>query len=153
MNPGLYVVNGPISFAGSTNIHLPANAPAGSGVTIISTGDFDTTGSTDINLRAPTTAGASSLAGTIPGIFFASLDTDESKFAGSAGIAFTGLIYYPNGSLKFAGSSSSGSSGCAEVIAGSLTFVGSANLATSCSNYGIPIIGSVPGTPAIRLVQ
>jgi Flp pilus assembly protein TadG len=153
MNPGLYVVNGDISFSGSTNVHMPANAPAGSGVTIISTGEFDTSGSTSIDLRAPTTAGASSLPGTIPGVLFASLAGDVSAFTGSSGIDFAGVIYYPNGTLKFAGSSASGSTGCAEVIAGKITLVGSADLSSGCTDYDLPIIGSVPGTPSIKLVK
>ena len=153
MNPGLYVVNGDISLSGSTNIHLPANAPAGSGITIISTGQFDTSGSTSITLRAPTTAGAASLTGTIPGILFASLDgSDESDFTGSSGINFTGLVYYPNGSLKFAGSSTSGSNGCAEVIAGTISLVGSANLSSTCDDYGTTKFGSV-ATNIVQLVQ
>ncbi len=140
-NPGLYTINGNISFSGSTKI-------SGSGVTILmgkgSGNTFSVSGSTIVSLSAATTAGATG--GAIPGILIASQSTGGSSFSGSSGLGFTGVIYYPNGPLSISGSSASGSSTCAEVIASTITLSGSANLASSCSSYGAATFGSLAST-------
>ncbi|MGA3398563.1 MAG: hypothetical protein ABSC95_05030 [Acetobacteraceae bacterium] len=140
-NPGLYTINGNISFSGSTNI-------SGSGVTILmgkgSGNTFTTSGSTIVSLSAATTASATG--GAIPGILIASQSTGGSSFSGSSGLGFTGVIYYPNGPLSISGSAASGSATCAEVVAYTITLSGSADLASSCSTYGAATFGSLPVT-------
>ncbi len=139
LKPGLYTIDGNISFSGSTTV-------SGSGVTILmGTGHtFSTSGSTVVTLTAPTTAGASG--GAIPGIAFASQATGSLSLSGSAGIAFAGVIYYPNGATTISGSSASGSTTCAELITYALTLSGSANFASSCASYGTLTFGSLAST-------
>jgi len=146
LSPGLYVVNGNISFSGAANI-------TANGVTIISTGTFGTssTSALTLNLSAPTTANATG--GAIPGVLFASTSSATSTIAGASALPFTGLIYYPNGSLSVTGASTSGGSTCSEIVANTISFVGSANLASGCTSYGTLTFGSLRSTSTISLVQ
>ncbi len=142
-NPGLYTINGNISFNGAFNV-------TGSGVTILmgkGTGSgyaFTTSGAMTMTLSAATTAGATGNA--IPGIVFASQSSATASFAGSAGLAFTGVMYYPNGPASFTGAMTSGNSTCAELIANTITVSGAFALGSSCGSYGAATFGSQPST-------
>ena len=57
LNPGLYIVNGPISFEAQANV-------SGTGVTIVSSGDVTMDGKAQINLSA----GSDATGGAIPGV-------------------------------------------------------------------------------------
>jgi hypothetical protein len=156
LNPGLYSVNGNISFTGSSTV-------SGSGVSILmgtgsggSAHQFTTSGSTILGLTAATTSAVTGCSTNcaIPGVLFASQSTAGSSFTGTSGIPFSGLVYYPNGSLSFTGSSADGSTGCAEVIASSVRLTGSANLSSGCSAYGTLAFGSgTTNAVVISLVQ
>jgi Flp pilus assembly protein TadG len=135
MSPGLYLVNGPVSFSGQTG--LRAN-----GVTIVSTGAGSFSGGSAQQLTAATTASASN--GAIPGIVFASLS--NASFSGNSSLPFSGAIYLPNGALSISGTATDGSSGCAEVVAQTITLTGNAAFSTNCSSYGLPVINSLQTT-------
>jgi len=143
LNPGLYIVNGNVSFSGSARI-------TGIGVTIISSGKMTYSGSSFVSLKAPE---SSSSAGGIPGILFASKSNLSSSFSGSSSLPFAGVIYYPNGNLTFSGSSSGGSTGCTQIIAGTITVSGSSNLSAHCESYGTKAFGSLPGSSSVVLVR
>lgn len=142
LNPGLYVINGPISFSGNTTL-------TGTGVTIVNSGNVTIGGSFNGNLTAP---GTSPTGGAVPGVVMASTGSSVS-FSGGFSFPFTGVMYFPNATANLSGSTTLGSSGCAELIAGSLTLSGSANFSGNCSSYGAPGYGSVPGTSSVALVQ
>jgi Flp pilus assembly protein TadG len=133
---GIYYVNGGINISGSVTV-------TGSDVTIISTGNFTSSGSVAITLTAPKS-------GTTAGIAYASTSSSGSSFSGSQAMNFSGLVYYPNGSLSFSGSAAEGSSGCAEVVAQSVTLSGSVNLASNCSTYGLRPYGSMPTASLVQ---
>lgn len=141
--PGLYAINGNISFNGTFDV-------TGSGVTFLmgkGTGSgyaFTTAGAMTATLSAATTAGATG--GAIPGILFASQSSGASGFNAASGLGFTGVIYYPNGPWAIAGATASGSTTCAELIASTITIIGATNLATACSSYGVATFDSTPGT-------
>ena len=142
MNPGLYVIDGPISFSGNTTI-------TGTGVTIVSSGSVTVGGSFTGNLTAP---GTSPTGGAVPGILMAGTGSSVS-FSGGFSFPYTGVLYFPNASVSLSGSTTLGSSGCSELIGGSLTLSGSASFSGNCSSYGAPSYGSLPATTSVSLVQ
>jgi Flp pilus assembly protein TadG len=142
MNPGLYVINGPISFSGNTTI-------SGTGITIISSGNVTVGGSFTGNLTAP---GTSPTGGAVPGVLMASTGSSVS-FSGGFSFPYTGVLYFPNASVNMSGSTGMGSSGCAELIGGSLTLSGAASFSGNCTSYGAPSYGSLPATTSVSLVQ
>lgn len=152
LNPGLYTINGNISFQGGTtitgtNVTILMGAGTAGGNTIT------TSGNTVVALYAATTTNATG--GAIPGIVFGSQSTGSSNLAGSAGLAFTGLIYYPDGAISITGSSASGSTTCAEMIGYTISLAGSANFGSSCGDYGLMSFGSQASstTYLAKLVQ
>jgi hypothetical protein len=84
------------------------------------------------------------------GILFASNASATSSFSGNNAATFSGLVYYPNGTITVSGNSTDGSSGCAEIVALSVTLSGNANLASNCTSYNLPTYGSLQTT---KLVQ
>lgn len=137
LNPGVYYVNGGINLSGHATM-------AGTGVTLISTGIFGTSGNVNVTLSAPTS-------GSTAGIVYASTSTNGSSFSGNQTMSFTGLVYYPNGGISFSGNA--GSTGCAELVALTLNLSGSVSLATTCTSYGLPTYGSLPGPTTVSLIQ
>jgi Flp pilus assembly protein TadG len=142
MSPGLYVINGPISFSGTTVIN-------GSGVTIVSSGSINVGGTFTGNLSAP---GTSPTGGAVPGVLMASTGSSVS-FSGGFSFPYTGVLYFPNAAVSLSGSTTLGSSGCAELMGGSLTLSGAATFSGNCSSYGAPSFGSIPATSSVALVQ
>jgi hypothetical protein len=88
--------------------------------------------------------------GSTEGILFASNSSSSSSFSGNNAANFSGLLYYPNGTITISGNATDGSSGCAEIVAFSVTLSGNANLAANCSGYNLPTYGSLQTT---KLVQ
>jgi Flp pilus assembly protein TadG len=141
MNPGLYVVNGDISFSSSGQL-------VGSGVTIISSGSINFSGSSSASLSAPDSQTTS---GGVPGVLYASTSTSANSVTGSTGMPVSGLIYTPNASMTFTGSSAV--NGCTEVVALKIRMTGSSSTEANCAVYGLPQYGSVAGSAAARLVR
>lgn len=152
--PGLYTINGNISWGGSNTV------VAGSDITIVlgagsgsSPYTFDTSGSTVMQLNAANSTNASSV-GAIPGIMFATQSAGTMKLTGNSGMPFTGVVYAPNANIRFSGTSSLGTSGCAEVIGSTINVTGTAGLtATGCSTYGTTVFASMPTTYTATLVR
>jgi Flp pilus assembly protein TadG len=146
LQPGTYYVEGDVSFAGKGKL-------TGTGVTIIAGGTISYTGSGSDTLAAPLSG---STTGGIPGVLFASKSTATggSQFAGKTSDSFSGVIYYPNGTMAFAGTSNTttdGLTGCNEVVAKVIAISGSAKLFASCSaSDGTLPFGSVL---SVALVQ
>jgi Flp pilus assembly protein TadG len=144
--PGLYLVNGSVSFSG--NAAVTAN-----GVTIVATGTGHFTGNAAESFTAATTAMVGSGAGAaIPGVMFATSSTGGASFGGNSSFPFSGAIYVPNGTLTISGNATDGASGCGEVVARDVALVGNAQLASNCSSFGLPVIPSQLTTTAM-LVQ
>jgi Flp pilus assembly protein TadG len=141
MSPGLYVVNGDISFTGSGRL-------VGSGVTIISSGSINISGSSSVQLSAP---GAGATGGGVPGVLYASTTTRSNAVTGSTGMPVSGLIYTPHAAMTFTGSSAV--NGCTELVAWTITMTGSSSTEANCASYGLPSYGSVPGNASARLVR
>jgi len=136
LSPGVYVINGGFSQAGSVQI-------SGTDITVYlaaPNGSLSLTGSGALNLSAPTT-------GTYNGILFFEdpNDTNSMKVGGSNGSNLQGIFYAPNASLSLAGSS--GASFYTDLIVSSLALAGTNNL----HNYA----SINPNTPltAPRLVE
>ncbi|GGF19596.1 hypothetical protein GCM10011611_26930 [Aliidongia dinghuensis] len=142
LDPGIYYVNGSISFGSQASV-------SGNGVTIVTSGSVSGTGGASLSLSAATTADATN--GAIPGIVFAGNSTASSSLSGNNSPSITGVVYYPNGTLFFQGDAQGGSSGCLQVVAAAITLSGNSQMATNCSAYGTPIFGD--RSPLIGLVR
>jgi len=128
MNPGIYTIN-----SGSLNISGSSKLMASSGVSIIltsTTSNFGTvsfSGSTTVNLTAPT-------AGAMAGIAIyvdRAAPTHSDSFSGSAGQNIVGVIYTPTQSVTYSGSASA-SAPCLKLVANTITFSGSAGFGVNC---------------------
>ncbi len=147
LNPGTYIVNGPITFDSQATVQ-------GNGVTIIASGSVTVNGGATLNLAAPTgddgEEGEGGASG-IPGVVLASPSTTSATINGGSSSAFQGAIYFPNSNITFTGNSANGANGCTQVIAYSITFKGSATLGSSCNNAGTTPINSA--NSGVALVQ
>lgn len=140
LNPGLYAVSGNVNLGGSAII-------AGSQATIISTGKLTVVGSATISATQPD---ATSKAGGIAGILFASRSTLASSISGSATVPAGGTFYYPNGDFSLSGSFAAGTSGCTRFIASTFSMSGSASITTDCTS-GTAAVATAQ--PTIAFVQ
>ncbi len=141
LNPGLYIVNGPISFEARANV-------SGTGVTIVSSGDVTMNGNAQINLSA----GSVSTGGAIPGILYANPSSSASlKWNGASTENLNGVFYAPNTTITINGNASSDGQGCLEAIAANVDIKGTANLAANCTSLNAIPFGSLPG--AVSLVR
>jgi hypothetical protein len=145
LNPGRYIVNGPISIGARGKI-------SGTGVMIITSGAVTVNGGSTLLLTAATTANAANNA--IPGIVIAGTSHDSMSLSGNTDTRITGVVYFPQATLKFSGTSSASSGdGCLQILASTINLVGTTNLATNCSEYGTLKYGSLPEQKTIALVQ
>lgn len=144
MNPGTYYVQGPVVLNGNVTV-------TGTGVTIISSGTFNVDASAHGSLAAPLSVATVG----IPGILFASQAVSTSNqstwssFQGAGNIPFTGLIYFPNGTMGFEGSATNSSAGCSEVIAADISVSGASDLGANCAAYGTVGFGSLPSSAVL----
>jgi hypothetical protein len=102
-----------------------------------------------VTLSAPV---ADTTTGGIPGILIAGNSTSTDTLSNGMKPTLTGVIYYPNGTMAISGGVSVGN-GCLEMLAGSISFSNGSSFGASCSNYGAPTFGSLPGTSSYGLVQ
>jgi hypothetical protein len=140
LQPGTYIVNGPVTFDSQSNV-------SGSGVTIISSGNVTINGGATLNLTAPL-AGASS---GVPGVVFADPNSATIKLNGGSAAAFQGALYFPQSNITFAGNSSNGNNGCTQIVANTISFTGSTNLGSNCTGDGTATINSA--SSGVALVQ
>jgi Flp pilus assembly protein TadG len=134
LNPGLYVVNGPVNVSNGASM-------TGSGVTIVASGVVSFVGDGVVNLTAP---GTSPVGSAVPGVVVAGTSTSTTTFGNSASPKLTGVIYYPNGNLTISGAVSYGTqANCLEFIGKTLTLTGSASFSSSCSSLGALSFGSI----------
>ena len=146
MSAGTYYVQGPVVLNGNVTV-------TGTGVTIISSSTFNVEASAHGSLAAPLSAATLG----IPGILFASRAVSTtnqntwSSFQGAGNIPFTGLIYFPNGTMGFEGSATNSASGCSEVIAADISVSGASDLGANCAAYGTIGFGSLPAN--VTLVE
>jgi len=144
MNAGTYYVKGPVVFNGNVSV-------TGTGVTIISSSTFNVDASAHGTLAAPLSGATAG----IPGIMFASQAASTtnqstwSSFQGAGNIPFTGLIYFPNGTMGFEGSATNSSAGCSEVIASDISVSGASDLGANCTAYGLVGYGSLPSSSTL----
>lgn len=126
LKPGLYYVNGTINVGSSDSL-------TDSGVTIISSGNLNTSGQANIKLSAPLQGDTS---GGIAGVVYASTSTGTSGVGGGVSAILAGVVYYPNGTLNFTGHASAGQT-CLGIVAGAIGLGGGSDLAMSgCDLYG-----------------
>jgi Flp pilus assembly protein TadG len=134
-NPGVYIFNGAsLNITGSWNV-------VGNGVTLIFTGSgasygtMTVTGSTVLNLTAPTTGATKGMA-----IWVDKNSTVANlTFTGASQNNITGALYAPGTNVTIAGVSNST---CTQLIAYKLTLTGSSNLQHNCANAGVSDVGS-----------
>jgi hypothetical protein len=141
MQPGLYIVNGNLSFSGKSI--------AGSGVTIVSSGTMSVSGSTAVTLSAP---GTTPTGGAVSGVGFVTTSTGTVDLSGSGGLMLTGVIYAPKALINISGSAGYGSTSCLELISNTITISGSASLGGSCTSMGALAYGASNAT-TVALVQ
>lgn len=135
LNPGLYNVSGHVNVSGSAQI-------AGNQVTIISNGALTVAGSAVIQAKQPD---ATSKAGGITGILFASKSTLASSISGSATVPAGGTFYYPNSDFSLNGSVAAGTLGCTLFITSTFAMTGSASVTTDCTpSGGAPAVSRLP---------
>ncbi len=144
LGPGIYYINGDVSFGGSATV-------TGRGVTIVTTGTTSFLGGSTSLLTASTSEDASD--GAIAGVVLASTTTGSVTVGGSSGIPITGVVYAPNGTADFAGNANDGATGCAMVVAKTVTVVGNASVANNCGSYGLPVFNSLQPPRPVVLVQ
>lgn len=144
LEPGIYYINGDVSFGGSATV-------TGRGVTIVTTGTTSFLGESTSLLTASTSEDASG--GAIAGVVLASTTAGSITVGGSSGIPITGVVYAPNGTVDFAGNANDGSTGCAMVVAETVTVVGNASVANNCGSYGLPVFNSLQLPRPVELVQ
>ncbi len=142
LQPGLYVINGPINFGGGATI-------TGTGVTIVTSGTINWNNGAHITLSAPT---KDATGGVVPGVLIAGTSTATSELAGGIQPTLTGVVYYPNGPINMSNGIGTSSTQCLEFIVNTLPISGGANLQASCSNYGALSFGANNSTVA-TLVQ
>jgi hypothetical protein len=137
LGPGLYIVNGPVTFDAKATV-------IGNGVTIISSGAVTINGGATLNLTAPP---AGDQNGGVPGVVLASTDSSSNnKLNGGSTSDFTGAIYFPHADIEFTGNSANGGNGCTQLIANAITFKGSATFGSNCAGSGTTPIPSVPSS-------
>lgn len=140
LNPGLYVVNGPITFGSQSSV-------TGTGVTIVSNGAVTMNSGATVDLTAPGTAASN---GAVPGILYANAGSGLSlKWNGGSSESFTGVFYVPNSTITINGNAGAGSTGCMEIIAAYVNIQGDASLAANCTDLGALSFGSLPGSVAL----
>lgn len=120
LEPGLYIINGSISFSGSRIV-------SGTGVTFYTTGTTDVSGSRVLMLSAPTS-------GTYNGLllFQSRSDFRAMSFSGSTGSDVRGIIYAPKAALTYSGSP--GAIFYTDLVVDSVTITGSATIHSYASN-------------------
>jgi Flp pilus assembly protein TadG len=142
LNPGVYILNGGgLSTSGSTTI-------TGTGVTIISTsstgssyGTFNISGSSTLNVTAPTTGATAGLA------FFQDRNAPTSgtnSFSGGSNMGITGAIYFPSQGVTYSGSTGNAATPCTQLVANTITFSGSTTFNANCTGTGV--LGMSTGT-------
>jgi hypothetical protein len=145
LNPGRYIVNGPISIGAQGEI-------SGTGVTIITSGTVSVNGGSTVLLTAATTTNTTNDA--IPGMVIAGPSLNSMSLAGNSSSRITGVVYFPRATLKFSGNSGAISgAGCLQIVASTINLVGTTELATDCSEYGTLEYGSLPASKTIALVR
>lgn len=144
LGPGIYYINGDVSFGGSATV-------TGQGVTVVTTGTTSFLGGSTSLLTAPTSEDAGG--GAIAGVVLASTTTGSVTVGGSSGIPITGVVYVPNGTADFAGNANDGGTGCAMVVAETVTVVGNTSVANNCGSYGLPVFNSLQPPRPVELVQ
>ncbi len=121
-----------------------ATLNATGGVTIVLTGassssigSVQESGTSTINITAPTTGPTAGMAiyqdRNAP-------STAGSSFSGSTTQSITGAMYFPSASVSYSGStgtSGTGASQCTQLIGYTLTFSGSTTFNANCSGVGV----------------
>jgi hypothetical protein len=116
LNPGIYVITGPLTFASGTTL-------GGQGVTFYLTGggSVNIGNGANLNFSAPTS-------GSYNGILFYQdrFDTSSASVQGGATSTLNGILYFPDAALTIGNGATSTIS--ASIIAGSLSIVGGSNV-------------------------
>ena len=135
--PGLYLFSGNMSFTNYTTSN-------GSGVTLVTAGNYNGANSFYFNLSAPSTAQVASTGG-VAGVVLASSSTTTTTFSGSAAVAPTGVFYFPNAVFDASASSMFGTAGstCIEIIASSVKLSGGGYFNSSCGAVNAVAFGSL----------
>ncbi len=139
LQPGTYIING-----GILTLSGGATLNATGGVTIVLTGassssigSVQESGTSNINITAPTTGPTAGMA-----IYQdrSAPSTAGSSFSGSTTQSITGAMYFPSASVSYSGSTGSsgtGASQCTQLIGFTLTFSGSTTFNANCSGVGV----------------
>jgi Flp pilus assembly protein TadG len=157
-NPGTYYLDG-TNFTVDAQAVIRCNCSgSGQGVTIVltnssggSAGTVTINGGADVQLQAPSGAGAS-----YAGVLFyqdrnTPTSTGRSQFNGGASMVLNGALYFPSTELDFSGNNGSNAgSRCVELVARLITFIGTSTVdASQCSSYGTQTVS----VNSVRLVE
>jgi hypothetical protein len=139
--PGVYYVKG--------NVNLNGGTIAGSGVTIITSGQFNISNGVSVTLSAPLANATSG----IPGMLVAGTTGSAFNIGGGATVSLAGVIYFPNAGVSVGGGVSSGSAGCLEVIAYTVAVSSGASVGGNCASFGATSFSGTAPVTTVALVQ
>ena len=139
--PGVYYVRG--------NVNLTGGAIAGSGVTIVTSGQFNISNGVSVTLSAPLANATSG----IPGMLVAGTTGSTFNIGGGASVSLAGVIYFPNAAVSVGGGVSSGSAGCLEVIAYTVAVSSGASVGGNCASFGATSFSGTAPVTTVALVQ
>jgi Flp pilus assembly protein TadG len=146
LNPGIYVINGEMSFGGGATINAPGGVtfyfPSTSTGSGFVDGSLNIAGGVTVTLIAPTS-------GTYDGILFYQdrSDPDAAYFAGGANSTFEGILYFPDAQLNM--SNGTGTKMYAPIVANTISVTGGSTFTES--NYSALNSSSPLASP--RLVE
>nr|WP_294521399.1 TadE/TadG family type IV pilus assembly protein [uncultured Rhodopila sp.] len=139
--PGVYYVNG--------NVNLSGGTIAGSGVTIITSGQFTVSNGVSVTLSAPLANATSG----IPGMLVAGTTGNAFSIGGGATASLAGVIYFPNAAVSVSGGVSASSAGCLEVIAYTIAVSSGASVGGNCASFGATSFSGTAPATTVALVQ
>ncbi len=139
--PGIYYVQG--------NVNLNGGTIGGSGVTIITSGQFNISNGVSVTLSAPLASATSG----IPGMLVAGTTSSAFNIGGGATVSLAGVLYFPNAAVSVGGGVSSSSAGCLEVIAYTVAVSSGASVGGNCASFGATSFSGTAPVTTVALVQ
>jgi Flp pilus assembly protein TadG len=139
--PGVFYVKG--------NINLSGGTINGSGVTIITTGQFNISNGVSVTLTAPLANATSG----IPGLLVAGTTTTSFGIGGGATVTLAGVLYFPNAAVSVNGGVSASTAGCLEVLAYTVAVTAGASVGGNCSSFGATSFSGTAPVTIVALVQ
>lgn len=133
---GVYIFDGSsLNITGSWTVNATNATLIFTSSTGLSYGTMTITGSTTLNMVAPTSGNTAGM-----DIWIDKNSTKSLTFTGTTTTNLTGAVYAPNATVTMSGS---GTSTCTQLIAAKLTLTGSSTLKHQCTGVGVSDVGGV----------